>query len=114
MQQELPREKYPSLRFFIGDVRDPGRLSRAMEGIDTEGLAAALKQVPAAEFNPFEFIKTIVTGAQNVIEACMDKGIKRLVALSTGKAAVPINFNGATKLCSEKLFIAACGNDHFK
>jgi len=107
MQQEFPQEKYPALRFFIGDVRDPNRLSRAMEGIDTVVHAAALKQVPAAEYNPFEFIKTNVMGAQNVIEACLDNGVKRVVALSTDKAAAPINLYGATKLCSDKLFIAA-------
>ena len=107
MQQEFPKEKYPALRFFIGDVRDQGRLSRAMEGIDTVVHAAALKQVPAAEYNPFEFIKTNILGAQNVIEACLDKNVRRVVALSTDKAAAPINLYGATKLCSDKLFIAA-------
>ena len=107
MQQEFPQDKYPALRFFIGDVRDPNRLYRAMEGIDTVVHAAALKQVPAAEYNPFEFIKTNIMGAQNVIEACLDKGVRRVVALSTDKAAAPINLYGATKLCSDKLFIAA-------
>jgi UDP-N-acetylglucosamine 4,6-dehydratase (inverting) len=107
MQQEFPQNKYPALRFFIGDVRDPSRLTRAMEGIDTVVHAAALKQVPAAEYNPFEFIKTNVLGAQNVIEACLDKGVRRVIALSTDKAAAPINLYGATKLCSDKLFIAA-------
>jgi UDP-N-acetylglucosamine 4,6-dehydratase len=107
MQQEFPQEKYPALRFFIGDVRDGNRLSRAMEGIDTVVHAAALKQVPAAEYNPFEFIKTNIIGAQNVIEACLDNGVRRVVALSTDKAAAPINLYGATKLCSDKLFIAA-------
>jgi len=107
MQQEFPHEKYPALRFFIGDVRDPSRLARAMEGIDTVVHAAALKQVPAAEYNPFEFIKTNIMGAQNVIESCLDKGVRRVVALSTDKAAAPINLYGATKLCSDKLFIAA-------
>ena len=107
MQQEFPQDQYPALRFFIGDVRDPNRLSRAMEGIDTVVHAAALKQVPAAEYNPFEFIKTNIMGAQNVIEACLDKGVRRVVALSTDKAAAPINLYGATKLCSDKLFIAA-------
>jgi len=107
MQQQFPQDQYPALRFFIGDVRDPSRLSRAMEGIDTVVHAAALKQVPAAEYNPFEFIKTNIMGAQNVIEACLDKGVRRVVALSTDKAAAPINLYGATKLCSDKLFIAA-------
>lgn len=107
MQQEFPEESYPALRFFIGDIRDSSRLVRAMEGIDTVVHAAALKQVPAAEYNPFEFIKTNVIGAQNVIEACLDRGVRRVVALSTDKAAAPINLYGATKLCSDKLFIAA-------
>ena len=107
MQQEFPQAEFPALRFFLGDVRDQSRLNRAMEGIDTVVHAAALKQVPAAEYNPFEFIQTNVIGAQNVIDACLDNGVKRVVALSTDKAASPINLYGATKLCSDKLFIAA-------
>lgn len=107
MQQEFPHDQFPALRFFIGDVRDQNRLTRALEGIDTVVHAAALKQVPAAEYNPFEFIKTNVLGAQNLVEACMDANVKRVVALSTDKAAAPINLYGATKLCSDKLFIAA-------
>jgi UDP-N-acetylglucosamine 4,6-dehydratase len=107
MQQEFPETKYPALRFFIGDVRDQHRLRRALEGIDTVVHAAALKQVPAAEYNPFEFIQTNIMGAQNLIEACLDTQVKRVVALSTDKAAAPINLYGATKLCSDKLFIAA-------
>lgn len=107
MAQKYPEKDYPSIRFFIGDVRDSRRLRRAMEGVDTVIHAAALKQVPAAEYNPFEAIKTNVLGAQNVIEAAMDSGVKRVVALSTDKAAAPINLYGATKLCSDKLFIAA-------
>jgi len=107
MQQEFPASKYPALRFFIGDVRDQNRLRRALEGIDTVVHAAALKQVPAAEYNPFEFIQTNIMGAQNLIEACLDTNVKRVVALSTDKAAAPINLYGATKLCSDKLFIAA-------
>lgn len=107
MAQAFPSHKYPSLRFFIGDVRDKDRLSRAMEGIDTVVHAAALKQVPAAEYNPFEFIKTNILGAQNVIDACLDHGVRQVVSLSTDKAAAPINLYGATKLCSDKLFIAA-------
>lgn len=107
MAQEFPAHQYPALRFFIGDVRDKERLYRAMEGIDTVVHAAALKQVPAAEYNPFEFIKTNVLGAQNVIDACLDHQVRRVVALSTDKAAAPINLYGATKLCSDKLFIAA-------
>jgi len=107
MSQMFPEEEFPMLRFFIGDVRDEARLWRAMEGIDIVIHAAALKQVPAAEYNPFECIKTNVLGAQNVIEACLASGVKRVVALSTDKAAAPINLYGATKLCSDKLFTAA-------
>jgi UDP-N-acetylglucosamine 4,6-dehydratase (inverting) len=107
MAQQFPDSKYPMLRYFIGDVRDEARLRRAMEGIDTVIHAAALKQVPAAEYNPFECIKTNVLGAQNVIEACLESGVKKVVALSTDKAAAPINLYGATKLCSDKLFTAA-------
>lgn len=107
MAQQFPDTQYPAMRYFIGDVRDADRLRRAMEGIDTVIHAAALKQVPAAEYNPFECIKTNVLGAQNVIEACLDSDVKRVVALSTDKAAAPINLYGATKLCSDKLFTAA-------
>lgn len=107
MSQTFDAEKYPAIRFFIGDVRDGSRLRRAMEGIDVVVHAAALKQVPAAEYNPFECIKTNVLGAQNLIEACLDSGIRKVVALSTDKAAAPINLYGATKLCSDKLFTAA-------
>jgi UDP-N-acetylglucosamine 4,6-dehydratase len=107
MGQHYPHDKYPSIRFFIGDVRDGDRLRRAMENIDVVVHAAALKQVPTAEYNPFEAIKTNVLGAQNVIDAALATGVKRVVALSTDKAAAPINLYGATKLCSDKLFIAA-------
>lgn len=107
MAQEFPKDRYPQLRFFIGDVRDAHRLQRAMEGVEIVIHAAALKQVPAAEYNPFECIKTNILGAQNVIDACLDAGISKVVALSTDKAAAPINLYGATKLCSDKLFIAA-------
>lgn len=107
MQKRFPPSEYKSIRFFIGDVRDRDRLKRAMEGVDTVIHAAALKQVPAAEYNPFEAIRTNVIGAQNVIEAALESGVKRVVALSTDKAAAPINLYGATKLCSDKLFIAA-------
>lgn len=107
MSQLFPERKYPALRYFIGDVRDESRLRRALEGIEVVVHAAALKQVPAAEYNPFECIKTNVLGAQNLIEACLDSGVNRVVALSTDKAAAPINLYGATKLCSDKLFIAA-------
>ncbi|WAR45403.1 UDP-N-acetylglucosamine 4,6-dehydratase (inverting) [Methylomonas rapida] len=95
------------MRYFLGDVRDQNRLKRALEDIDIVIHAAALKQVPAAEYNPFECIKTNVLGAQNLIEACLDAGVQRVVALSTDKAAAPINLYGATKLCSDKLFVAA-------
>jgi UDP-N-acetylglucosamine 4,6-dehydratase len=107
LQQLYPESQYPQLRLFIGDVRNRDRLKRALEGIDTVIHAAALKQVPAAEYNPIEFINTNVLGAENVVQACLDTGVKRVVALSTDKAAAPINLYGATKLCSDKLFIAA-------
>ena len=107
LQQRYPKQQYPQLRFFLGDVRDRDRLRRALEGIDTVVHAAALKQVPAAEYNPIEFINTNVLGAENVVQACLDTDVKRVVALSTDKAAAPINLYGATKLCSDKLFIAA-------
>lgn len=107
MAQDYPSAKFPSIRFFIGDVRDGARLRQAMEGVDAVIHAAALKQVPTAEYNPFECIKTNVLGAQNVIEAALASGVTRVVALSTDKAAAPINLYGATKLCSDKLFIAA-------
>ena len=107
LQQQFPESKYPQLRFFLGNVRDRDRLRRALEGIDTLIHAAALKQVPAAEYNPIEFINTNVLGAENVVQACLDTDVKRVVALSTDKAAAPINLYGATKLCSDKLFIAA-------
>ena len=105
MQQVFSDRQYPCLRYFLGDVRDESRLRRALEGIDVVVHAAALKQVPAAEYNPFECIKTNVLGAQNLIEACLSNGVQRVVALSTDKAAAPINLYGATKLCAEKLFV---------
>jgi UDP-N-acetylglucosamine 4,6-dehydratase (inverting) len=107
MAQVFDPATHRALRYFIGDVREYDRLRRALEGIDTVVHAAALKQVPAAEYNPFEFIKTNILGAQNLIEACLDIGVKRVVALSTDKAAAPINLYGATKLASDKLFTAA-------
>ena len=107
MAQRFSDREHKGLRYFIGDIRDESRLRRALEGIDVVVHAAALKQVPAAEYNPFECIKTNVIGAQNLIEACLDSGVQRVVALSTDKAAAPINLYGATKLCSDKLFIAA-------
>ncbi|MBU0677865.1 MAG: UDP-N-acetylglucosamine 4,6-dehydratase (inverting) [Verrucomicrobia bacterium] len=103
-------EEQNRLRFFLGDVRDGGRLMRAMEGVDYVIHAAALKQVPAAEYNPFEFVKTNVIGAENVINAAIDNDVKHVVALSTDKAANPINLYGATKLCSDKLFVS--GNSY--
>lgn len=96
---------HPSLRYFIGDVRDPGRLRRAMQGVDIVVHAAALKQVPACEYNPIEAIKTNVDGARNVIDAALDNGVSRILALSTDKAVSPVNLYGATKLCAEKLFV---------
>lgn len=97
----------PALRYFIGDVRDAERLNRALKGIDYVVHAAALKQVPAAEYNPIECIKTNVIGAENVINACIDQKVKKVIALSTDKAVNPANLYGATKLCSDKLFVAA-------
>ncbi len=108
LMQNLPEFKNHNkvMRYFIGDVRDKERLKRAFEGVDYVIHAAALKQVPACEYNPFEAVKTNILGAQNVIDAAIDKGVKRVVALSTDKACAPINLYGATKLCSDKLFIA--------
>jgi UDP-N-acetylglucosamine 4,6-dehydratase/5-epimerase len=97
----------PRLRFFLGDVRDRDRLHRAFQGVDVVVHAAALKQVPAAEYNPFEVVKTNVIGAQNIIDAAIDAGVAQVIALSTDKAANPINLYGATKLCADKLFVAA-------
>ena len=107
MSQKFSDDKYPGIRYLLGDVRDQNRLKRALEVIDIVVHSAALKQVPAAEYNPIEFIHTNVLGAENVIQACLDTGVQRVVALSTDKAAAPINLYGATKLCSDKLFIAA-------
>ncbi len=107
MQQRFPESRYPGLRYMLGDVRDRGRLVRALEGIDIVVHAAALKQVVAAEYNPMEYINTNVLGAENLIEACLSNKVKVVIALSTDKAAAPINLYGATKLCSDKLFIAA-------
>lgn len=107
MAQLFPPSKYPGIRYFIGDVRDQQRLIRAFERIDIVIHAAALKQVPTAEYNPMECIRTNVLGAENVIEAALSTDVKKVIALSTDKAAAPINLYGATKLCSDKLFIAA-------
>ena len=107
LKQKYPESIYPQLRFFIGDVRDGGRLKRACEGIDVIIHAAAIKQVDTAEYNPEECIKTNVHGAQNVINAALQTGVKHVIALSTDKACAPINLYGATKLTSDKLFVAA-------
>ncbi len=107
MSQLFPKEKYPFIRFFLGDVRDEKRLLTATENIETIIHAAALKQVPTTEYNPFEAIKTNIIGANNVIEASIKNNVKNVIALSTDKACSPINLYGATKLCSDKLFISA-------
>jgi UDP-N-acetylglucosamine 4,6-dehydratase/5-epimerase len=107
MQQLWPDDGSIPIRYFIGDVRDLDRLKRAMEGVDIVVHAAALKQVPATEYNPFEAVKTNILGAQNVIDAAFERGVKKVIALSTDKAAAPINLYGATKLTSDKLFITA-------
>lgn len=107
MAQEFPHHKYPQIRFFIGDVRDKSRLVRAFQGIDYVIHAAAMKHVPIAEYNPDECVKTNIGGAENVIHASLKTGVERVVALSTDKACAPINLYGATKLTSDKLFIAA-------
>lgn len=106
-QEPIYRENEKKMRFFIGDVRDGARLERAMEGVDYVVHAAALKQVPACEYNPTEAIRTNVNGAENVINAALNTGVKRVVALSTDKAVNPVNLYGATKMVSDKLFIAA-------
>jgi len=106
MAKTYPDSKYDCMRYFIGDVRDKERLYRAFQGVNYVIHAAALKQVPAAEYNPFEAVKTNIVGAQNVINVAIDQGVKKVIALSTDKAANPINLYGATKLCADKLFIA--------
>lgn len=107
MEKEFSCSRFPFIRYFIGDVRDFERLQRALKNIEVVVHAAALKQVPAAEYNPIEFIKTNIYGAQNLIEAAINQKVKKVIALSTDKASAPINLYGATKLCSDKLFIAA-------
>ncbi|MGE5145978.1 MAG: UDP-N-acetylglucosamine 4,6-dehydratase (inverting) [Candidatus Eiseniibacteriota bacterium] len=107
MAQRLPESKYPALRYFIGDVRDRARVGRALAGVDIVVHAAAMKHITAAEYNPTECIATNVQGAQNVIDAAIENDVERVIALSTDKAANPINLYGATKLCSDKLFVAA-------
>jgi len=107
MNKIFNEKKYKNIRYFIGDVRDKERLKLAINNVDIIVHAAALKQVPIAEYNPFEFIKTNVLGAQNLIECCLGSSVTRVIALSTDKASSPINLYGATKLCSDKIFIAA-------
>ncbi len=117
MAQTYATKVYPSMRYFIGDIRDSDRLKRACEGIDIIIHTAALKQVPAAEYNPFECIKTNIIGAQNIIDAALATKVEHVVALSTDKAAAPVNLYGATKLCSDKLFVAAnnmCGTRNLR
>ena len=115
MSQIYPMSENECIRYFIGDVRDKERLYRAFQGVDFVIHAAALKQVPAAEYNPFEAVKTNIIGAQNLINVAIDQGVKKVIALSTDKAANPINLYGATKLCADKLFIAGnayVGREH--
>ena len=107
MQKKYKDSDISKMRFFIGDLRDKDRISRALDGIDIVIHAAALKQVPTAEYNPFEFIKTNILGAQNLIDASLDSNVQNVIALSTDKAVTPINLYGATKLCSDKLFLTA-------
>jgi len=107
MKQVFSEKKYDNIRYFIGDVRDPERLHRAFYGVDIVVHAAALKIVPTAEYNPFEVVKTNIFGAENVINVAIDNNVKKVIALSTDKAANPINLYGATKLCAEKMFVAA-------
>lgn len=107
MRERFPESTYRNIRYFIGDVRDRDRLYRAFDGVDIVIHAAALKQVPAAEYNPLEAIRTNVLGAANVIDAAIDRNVTKVIALSTDKAANPINLYGATKLCADKLFVAA-------
>lgn len=107
MAQEYPAHEYPQLRFFIGDVRDYDRVKRAFKGVNIVIHAAAMKHVPIAEYNPMECVKTNILGAENIINACLETDVENVVALSTDKAAAPINLYGATKLASDKLFVAA-------
>lgn len=107
MAQDYPVNEYPQVRFFIGDVRDEARVKRALKGIDYVIHAAAMKHVPIAEYNPMECVKTNIMGAENIINASLETSVERVVALSTDKAAAPINLYGATKLASDKLFVAA-------
>ncbi|OFW08737.1 MAG: UDP-N-acetylglucosamine 4,6-dehydratase (inverting) [Acidobacteria bacterium RIFCSPLOWO2_02_FULL_67_36] len=109
LRQQYPVELYPNLRMVLGDVRDRDRLYRVLDGIDIVVHAAAMKQVPAAEYNPLEAIKTNILGAANIVDAAIDRKVRKVLALSTDKAANPVNLYGATKLCSDKLFVAANG-----
>ncbi len=114
LSESFPTKKYPFIRYYLGDIRDKDRLKLALDQIEIVVHAAALKQVPRAEYNPTEYIKTNIIGASNLIEACLESKVKNVVALSTDKAAAPINLYGATKLCSDKLFIAANNLKGFK
>jgi len=117
MSEKFSEKKFPKLRYFLGDLRDKDRVYRALDDVDVVIHAAALKQVPKAEYNPFEYINTNILGAQNLIEACLDKKVENVIALSTDKAVAPINLYGATKLASDKLFLAAnniTGNRNIK
>src|SRR6266852_4342958 len=107
MRQQFPDNGGSPMRYSVGDVRDRDRLYRALDGVDVVVHAAALKQVPSCEYNPLEAIKTNVLGAANLVDAAIDRNVKKVIALSTDKAADPINLYGATKLCSDKLFVAA-------
>jgi UDP-N-acetylglucosamine 4,6-dehydratase/5-epimerase len=107
MALEFPPSQYPQMRYFIGDIRDYDRVKRALKGIDYVIHAAAMKHVPIAEYNPMECVKTNILGAENLINACLETDVERVVALSTDKAAAPVNLYGATKLASDKLFVAA-------
>ena len=107
LQQKYPEKIYPQLRFFIGDIRDKERLKRALDQVEVVVHAAALKQVVTAEYNPYEFIRTNVIGAENIVQACIESNVRQVIALSTDKASSPINLYGATKLCQDKLFVAA-------
>ena len=107
MAQEFPTKDFPQIRYFIGDIRDEVRITQALAGIDYVIHTAAMKHIPIAEYNPMECIKTNIIGSQNVINACIERGVRRVVALSTDKAAAPVNLYGATKLAADKLFVAA-------
>ena len=107
-QYEMKKKfSHKSLRYFLGDIRDQERLNFAFKNVDFVVNAAALKQVPAAEYNPIEFVKTNIIGSQNIINAALSNNVKKVISLSTDKAAAPVNLYGATKLCSEKLFVSA-------